>query len=231
MEVKKTNKANLENKKVLFLEIGLAVTLIIAIVAFEYRSFDKSDDGPEVKVDNVAIENIEIPQTENATPPPPADVPPQQSFEFDIVDDEIALDKSINLDDLFGKDINVGPTLGKKEIPEDDNLKTDDEIFVTVEEQAEFPFPGGINGYINSNFVYPEAAKQAGIEGQISVQFVIEKDGTLTDIKILRDIGGGCGEELVKVLKAMPKCKPGKQRGQAVRSQFGMNIRFTLSGS
>ena len=231
MEVKKTNKANLENKKVLFLEIGLAVTLVIAIVAFEYRSFDKGDEGPDIKRDSGITEVIDIPITDNTPPPPPEEIPPADPTEFEIVDPSVIIDKQFNLEDIF-KDINTGVGIGKREIPDDDGkLEDDDVLFTVVETQAELPFPNGFDGYLSKSIVYPEAARQAGIEGQVSVEFVIEKDGSVTNIKILRDIGGGCGEELVRVLKAMPKWKPALQRGKPVRNQFGKNVRFGLSGS
>ncbi|MBR3939375.1 MAG: energy transducer TonB [Bacteroidales bacterium] len=108
----------------------------------------------------------------------------------------------------------------------------DDEIFVVVENSPEFP--GGndsLYAYIGRNIKYPEAAKKEKIQGRVFVTFVIEKDGQVSSAKILRDIGGGCGEEAIRVVKNMPKWKPGTQRGKPVRVQFNLPIMFQLEKS
>lgn len=108
-------------------------------------------------------------------------------------------------------------------------VSVDDEVFVIVEEQAEFP--GGLDSmyaYIVKNLKYPEAAKEKGIEGRVFVNFIIEKDGSISNVKILRGIGGGCDEAVVEMIKNMPKWKPGKQKGKPVRLQFNLPINFEL---
>lgn len=108
----------------------------------------------------------------------------------------------------------------------------DDEIFVVVENSPEFP--GGndsLYAYIGRNIKYPESAKKEKIQGRVFVTFVIEKDGQVSSAKILRDIGGGCGEEAIRVVKNMPKWKPGTQRGNPVRVQFNLPIMFQLEKS
>ena len=105
----------------------------------------------------------------------------------------------------------------------------DDAIFVVAENAPEFP--GGsdsLYAYIARNIKYPEAAKKEKIEGRVFVTFVIEKDGQVSSAKILRDIGGGCGEEAIRVVKNMPKWKPGTQRGNPVRFQFNLPVSFLL---
>ena len=105
----------------------------------------------------------------------------------------------------------------------------DDAIFVVAENAPEFP--GGedsLYAYIARNIVYPEAAKKEKIEGRVFVTFVIEKDGRVSNAKILRDIGGGCGEEAIRVVKNMQKWKPGTQRGNPVRFQFNLPVSFML---
>ena len=84
--------------------------------------------------------------------------------------------------------------------------------------------------YIGKTLKYPTQARETGTQGRVYVTFVVEKDGSLTDIKVLRDIGSGCGEEAVKVVKSMPKWKPAKQRGKIVRMQFTLPVSFTLAG-
>ena len=105
----------------------------------------------------------------------------------------------------------------------------DDAIFVVAENAPEFP--GGedsLYAYIARNIVYPEAAKKEKIEGRVFVTFVIEKDGQVSSAKILRDIGGGCGEEVLRVIRTMPKWKPGTQDGKPVRVQFNLPVAFEL---
>lgn len=107
--------------------------------------------------------------------------------------------------------------------------EVDDAIFVVVEKSPEFP--GGddsLYAFIGRNIKYPEAAKKNKIEGRVFVTFVIEKDGQVSSAKILRDIGGGCGEEALRVVNSMPKWKPGTQRGNPVRVQFNLPIMFQL---
>lgn len=112
---------------------------------------------------------------------------------------------------------------------EEKKVSVDDEVFVIVEEQAEFP--GGMEAmyaYIQKNLVYPEKAKEKGIEGRVFVSFIIEKDGSISNVKILRGIGGGCDEAAMEMVKNMPKWKPGKQKGKPVRYQFTLPIKFEL---
>jgi len=106
-----------------------------------------------------------------------------------------------------------------------------DEVFVFVEDQP--VFPGGDDArikYLQANIHYPEKAKKEGIQGTVYVTFVVEKDGRITNVKVLRGIGGGCDEEAVRVIAKMPQWKSGMQRGKPVRVQFNMPIRFVLSG-
>lgn len=119
-----------------------------------------------------------------------------------------------------GKNVETVPVIAG-----DDDNKT----FTVVENDPEFP--GGINAlysYLAANIKYPKVAQENGITGKVHVTFVVEKDGRLTDIKILRDIGGGCGAEVVRVVKTMPRWNPGKQRGKPVRVQFNLPVDFNL---
>ena len=114
-----------------------------------------------------------------------------------------------------------------EEAPEEENV---DEIFTIVEESA--TFPGGITAfyqYLKKELDYPRQAQRMGIEGRVFVQFVVERDGSLTDIHVVKGIGAGCDEEAVRVLKNSPKWKPGKQRGKPVRQKMIQNILFKFS--
>jgi protein TonB len=105
----------------------------------------------------------------------------------------------------------------------------DEPTFITVEQMPEFP--GGQEGLVNylvENLNYPEKAKAEKITGKVYVSFVVEKDGSISNVKVLRDIGYGCGEEAVRVVKAMPRWKPGMQRGKNVRVQYTLPLNFQL---
>jgi protein TonB len=114
--------------------------------------------------------------------------------------------------------------------PKDDEPQIpDQEIFVFVEEQPEFP--GGeeaLMNYLASNLRYPEQARELDIQGTVFIEFVVEKDGSVTNVVVKRGIGGGCDEEAVRVVKSMPKWKPGKQRGKPVRVSYTLPVRFHL---
>lgn len=111
-----------------------------------------------------------------------------------------------------------------------------------VEEEVQKPlivaeqmpeFPGGessMRSYIQSNLQYPTMARESGIQGTVYVTFVVSKTGNISDIKVLRGIGGGCDEEAVRVIKSMPGWIPGKQNGKAVPVQFNLPIKFILAG-
>jgi protein TonB len=107
--------------------------------------------------------------------------------------------------------------------------ETDAPVLTIVEKMP--IFPGGeeeLYKYVASSVVYPTAAKESGITGTVIVTFIVEKDGSVTNVKILKGIGGGCDEEALRVVKAMPKWSPGKQDGKPVRVQFNLPIRFSL---
>lgn len=131
--------------------------------------------------------------------------------------------------------INVNAQEIKTEVVEvlseiDDGVDDTLLVFSVVEDEAEFP--GGIDAlgqFLASNIKYPQEAKEEKITGKVIITFVVEKDGSINDIKILRDIGYGCGEEAKRVVKLMPKWKPAKQRGKFVRQQFVLPVNFNLA--
>jgi len=116
------------------------------------------------------------------------------------------------------------------ETPNTETVNDSGEVFVFVEDQPSYP--GGDEArleYLRNEIIYPSLAKESGIQGTVYATFIVEKDGTISNVKILRGIGSGCDKEVVRVISNMPKWKPGKQRGKVVRTQFNMPIRFILS--
>jgi protein TonB len=168
-------------------------------------------------------EIVQITQQEQPEPPKA----PQVTTILEVVgDDEIIQDEiDISIEDRPDQAAQTYVPVLVEEAPE----PVAEEIFTFVEEYPEFP--GGekaLYEYIKNNIRYPEVARTSGITGTVYVQFVVEKDGSISDVKVLRGIGGGCDEEAVRVVKSMPKWKPGKQRGQPVRVYYTLPIDFKI---
>ena len=227
MELKKNPKADLEKRRGLYLEIGLVVILGASLIAFNVKSYDKDQtEGFQREV----VEEIEeqVIQTDIQEPPPP---PPPEAPEVTTVIEVVSDDKedikevSFNAEvDENTKNIEIAPV----QIEEEED-ETETQIFTVVENDPEFP--GGMEAlykYLAQNIKYPQLARDNNITGKVYVTFVVERDGSIANPKVLRDIGGGCGAEAIRVVKAMPKWTPGKQRGKAVRVQFNLPVNFNL---
>ena len=227
MELKKNPKADLEKRRGLYLEIGLVVILAATLVAFEVKSYDSEE---ETAFQREVIEEPEevIIQTDvvEPPPPPPPEVPEVTTL-INVVDDEQKIENDFVVNAEMNEETkNVEITQVKVEEEEE---VAEEPIFTVVESEPEFP--GGMEAlykYLGQNIKYPQLARENGITGKVYVTFVVEKDGSIANPRILRDIGGGCGAEAIRVVKAMPKWSPGKQRGKAVRVQFNLPVNFNL---
>jgi periplasmic protein TonB len=224
MEPKKTEKADLTNKSWLFFNIGLVITLLIVVMAFEYGVKDDADAKNLAKNMNLLDEILEVPPTEQPPPPPPKiqqpqiiEVPNEEEIKEDIkieIDVEVTTDTKVD-------DIVVAPVVEEKEDV--------DQIFLVVEESA--TPKGGMSAfykYVQDKMKYPAQARRMGIEGKVFVEFVINRDGSITDVKAIKGIGAGCDEEAVRVVQAAPAWNPGKQRGKPVRQRYVVPIIFKL---
>ncbi len=228
MEAKKSKKADLEKKKGLFLEIGLVSILAIVLVAFNLRSTDKKDSGLKATMVNNEIQEEVLNTQEEQKPPEPE--PEQQQpevvTEVKVIDNDAESSNELNTAELFDENrpIEEVHVEVKEEKEEEEEM-----IYTFVEEDASFV--GGeeaLYAYLNKNLQYPELARESNITGTVVIKFVVEKDGSITKASILREIGGGCGKEALRVVKNMPKWKPGKQGGRAVRSEFTLPVQFEL---
>jgi len=226
MEQKKTPKADLENKRFIFTEIGLVIGLALMLVAFEWKSYEKTT----VEVTSRQVENVSediIPITEQKVkPPPPA--PVKQVVKINIVEDNVTVDDDINIDAEADQNTEVQEYVAPVKTEEEESAE-EAQIFMVVESMPEYP--GGeaaLYAYLAENIKYPQMAKESGIQGRVFVTFVVERDGRVTDVRVLRGIGGGCDEEAIRVVEGMPKWSPGKQRGKAVRVQYNLPVKFTL---
>ena len=229
MEIKKSEKANLENKKLLFVEIGLVVSLLITYLAFEWTSKETStsmlEDTTEILVEE------EIISTNIETPPPPPAAPkiPVLSDQIDIVDDEIELEDNMfmNLED----DSSLGVEIMDYVEVEEEVVEEEAIPFTLIEERP--TFQGGdprtlFPKWVNQRLVYPEIAKENGVQGRVMLQFTIEKDGSITNIKVLRGVDPSLDKEAMRVVATSPKWTPGKQRDRAVPVTFTFPVVFQL---
>ncbi len=225
MEEKKSPKANLENKKLMFTQIGLIISLLIAWLAFEHKSYDKREIDPSLLNREVVVdeEMVEITKQEEQKPQPME--MPKQTTQLEIVNDDvevedIEINAEVEQNEIIEEYVPV-------EVEEEEVVET--EVFTIVEEMPSYPGGDGkMYEYLGKNIKYPQIARESGIQGRVFVNFVVEPDGSVSNVKVLRGIGGGCDEEAMRVVKTMPKWKPGKQRGKAVRVSYTLPVVFKL---
>ncbi len=223
MKNKKTPAANLENKRFIFFQIGIILSLALALTAFEWRSYEAIKINMHHYGGSYISEYLPPPtkMPKKPKPKPPVAVlvinpiPDDSGIEPDDIDFDAGIDESTEIKECF------------PELP-DENID-EEEIFIRVEVDPQFP--GGSSAmfrYLSRNIKYPMMAIETGIQGVVYVMFVVEKDGSITDISILRGLAGGCDEEAMRVVKMMPRWKPGKQFNKTVRVQYTLPVRFIL---
>ena len=228
MEVKKTPKASLENKRALFIEIGLIVALAVVYIAFNWTS--KDVQVSTLEAENQVVQEEEIIPITQETPPPPPEAPkiPVLSDQIDIVDDEIEVDNdflSLEDSDDMGVEIMDYVENVQEEVVEEEAIP-----FQLVEEKPSFM--GGdanqFSAWVNKRLVYPEIAKENGVQGRVTLQLTVEKDGSVTKVKVLRGVDPSLDKEAVRVVSMSPKWKPGKQRDRAVPVTYTFPVYFQL---
>jgi periplasmic protein TonB len=224
MESKKTVKADLTRLSFLFFNVGLVSALSLFIFAFSYKSTDNTDAADLLNNQAQVEELMEVPVTEQSAPPPPRVEQPQiiEVLNEEEIDEDIAVD--MDAEATPAESNPVTSAVVHVEVEEEDP----NTLFTIVEESAS-PVGGinAFNAFISKNIVYPTPARRMGIEGKVFVEFVVERDGTITNVRALKGIGGGCDEEAVRVVSLAPKWVPGKQRGKAVRQKMVLPINFS----
>lgn len=229
MKPKKTERADLEKRRGLYLEIGLVVVMVAALVAFNIKNYD--NEQVEVTIRTAADEVDEmVLQTQEETPPPPPEpeVPEISTTEVNVIENDAESENELNTQMFQELEKQENIEIVPVEVEQDDE-EEEEEIFQVVEQDPEFP--GGVEAlykFVQQNIKYPQLAKENNITGRVFVQFVVEKDGSVSNVRAARDIGGGCGAEAVRVVKSMPKWTPGKQRGKAVRAAYTLPVNFNL---
>lgn len=225
MEIKKSKKADLERKRTMFFQIGLILTLGAVLVAFEWSSMDASISTLAM-IDEEILEEEAPPITkqEELKPPPPPP-PPQANDILQIVDNDVELEEELEIEDSdMDEDYEVDLTaidLGEEE--------TEDQVFMIVEQMPEFP--GGQRAllkYIGQNVNYPVICQENGVQGMVSVSFVINEKGEVTNVKAYRGPDPNLEREAVRVVSSLPNWKPGKQRGKPVKVSYTVPVRFML---
>jgi protein TonB len=222
----------------------LAVIILLAGLAYPLASsyYAKARAGYVEKEASAEFIDMDKPKEEAPPPPPPPPPPPaelQQKVKFVapiVTTEEVVEDADIFNQDDLGKTTNEAVVVTEEvavetkveviDVPEEKK-----EVFTIVEEMPSFP--GGEaerNKFLATNIVYPQQATENGIQGTVYVSFVVDSKGNVTDVKVLRGIGGGCDEEALRVVKMMPQWHPGKQNGKQVRVLFNMPIYFKLQG-
>jgi protein TonB len=197
---KKDPKISLENKKSMFFQIGLAVTLIAVLISFEWKSYDKSNYNlGDLNLDDMEEEIIPITRQEVKPPPPPP--PPPEIIE--IVEDEVEIENEVEIEETDTDEDEI------VEIEEDD-----EEFFMVVENMPEFPGGDlGLMKFIQKNVRYPAIAKEYNITGKVYVSFIVDKQGSVTNVKIVRGVDKNLDAEALRVVSLLPKYKPGKRKG------------------
>ena len=227
METKKTPKANLENKRPTWLLVGYVTVLAFMFVAFEWTRDVRVDTSGRI-TENVFEQDMEIPLTRQpeVTPPPPPQVTPINDVLTIIDDDDTAEETNFASSEETGEDVVM------KHIPGtvDEAVVVEDDIFVIVEENPQFPDGGtvGLLQYLGKNIKYPTIPQENGTQGRVTVQFVVNKDGSIVDVKVIRGVDPYLDKEAVRVISTMPKWIPGKQRGVPVRCKFTVPVTFKL---
>ena len=207
------------------MEIGLAIALALVFLGFEWSKSELEQSSLGTLSDLVGEEEI-IPITRQelqkpATPPKPQPV----VLELNIVDDDIELEDDFVVDDFEANQDDIIEIIQVEEEEEDD-----DYVFVIVEDPPVFQ-GGGIetfHNYIQGKLRYPRMAEENSISGTVHVEFVINKEGILSDIKILRGVDSSLDNEVIRALKAAPRWTPGKQRNRPVMVRMSMPVKFTL---
>lgn len=228
MELKKSPKADLENKRNIFVQVGLVVSLAICLYAFDSTSKVKQVSSlGNMQEQAVEEEVIPVTRQEEVKPPPPPP-PPKVVDILNIVDDNMDIKDELQIDDTEAND-KTAITAVMQVSQEKEEEKEDTPVFFIVEDMPEFP--GGqlaLRKFIAQAVKYPVIAQENGIQGKVFVNFVVAKDGSVTNAKIARGVDPSLDKEALRVVNSLPKWKPGRQGGKPVRVSYTVPINFQL---
>ena len=226
MQTKKHPKLELEKRRRFYFIIGLTISLSIVLLSFEWRQYEIKEK-PIIGCDFNRGNNIftSMLKEVHIDKPIPMENKKPNTNSIEIVIDDIDF-KSDHVDDLFNDD------LGDLNIDDPEELVGDAPDIIWEETRnavdIKASFPGDLPAYIGQHVKYPSIALREGVEGRVYVNFVVEKDGSITHVKMLRGIGFGCDEEALRVVKEMPKWIPAQFKNRKVASYFNLPIHFKL---
>ena len=226
MELKKTPKADLENKRGLFLEIGLCVTLLLLI--FVFRMTQKPPEVMDMGGDREIVEQEQVEITfEQQKPPEVQQTVVQTVVELlNIVRDDRRIESNIQFADFDeNAEFDFQPAVSTQE------ETVSDEPFYNVENMPKFQGQDGQTSFynwVNGRVKSPPIASENGIQGRVVVTFVIERDGSLTNLQVMAQPDRSLGDEVVRVINTSPKWTPGSQNGVPVRVRYNLSINFQL---
>ena len=225
MQIKKSPKADLNNKKGLFLEIGMIFALLLTVAAFAYTQKERNVEIIETSMEVVEEEITDITTQDQKPPEPPKKVEMQVlSDVLNVVTNDTKIETEFDFSE-FSEDIEI-----VQQIEVVEEAAEDDAPFIIAEEMPKFQ--GGdlmkFRSWVQGKLKYPQIAQENGISGKVTLTFVIERDGSLTNIQVLRTPDASLSDEAIRVLKSSPKWTPGKQRNQAVRVKYTLPIEFRI---
>ena len=225
MQVKKSEQASLEKDKLIYTLMGLVFVLSLVYVALEWT--EREVTKYEVTdTEFLFEEEVEIQQTSQETPPPPPPPAVQEVEVLNVVEDNVETESiEVNTEDDKEAEVVIAAPVEAPQEEEEEEV-----VFVVVESMPEFP--GGQQAlfkYLSENVKYPVIAQENGIQGRVICQFVVNKDGSIVDVEVVRSGGDpSLDKEAIRVIKSMPKWKPGKQRGKPVRVKYTVPVNFKL---
>lgn len=228
MELKKSSSANLEKKRILYIEMGLVLVLSILLLAFEWGT-KLSDDSMLGEIEEVVMEEEMVITRQQPQQPPPPPPPPQVVEMLNIVEDDVEIEEI----EFESMDVDEDMEMELVEFEEEEEDAAE-EVFVIVEDMPSFKGKQGQAGlnefraWTSKSLRYPEVASENGISGRVFVQFAINSKGEVCDVVVVRGVDPALDKEAVRVIKNSPKWKPGKQRGRPVKVQFTFPVVFVL---
>ena len=229
MESKISPKADLQKKNLMFLEIGLVVALGLCLLAFEWSSSDKVETI-DLAAQTATVEEEEIINTQEQQEIPP-EIPkiPVLSDIIDIVDDDIQVNDDLFIDTEDNANLGV-EIMDYHAAVEEEEVEEEAIPFALVEEKPKFQ--GGdansFSAWVNKNLNYPEIAKENGVQGRVTLQFTVNTDGSVSDVKVLRGVDSSLDKEAVRIVSQSPKWTPGKQRERPVKVTYVFPVIFQL---
>jgi len=232
MELKKSPKANLENKRTMFFQIGILLTLGVVLLAFEWSTTEKEVLSFE-QTAAVVIEEEMVPITQaESTPPPPQVAVPVMSDQIEIVDDNIKLETDFTINTEDDKRIAVEIVNYVQEAAQEEVIEEEEIPFLIVENKPKFQGSEDQNvfrNWVQSKVVYPESAVENGVSGRVTVEFTIDTDGNVKNVRVLRGApDASLDREAIRVISSSPRWEPGRQRDKAVRVVYVFPVVFEL---